>query len=109
MDWSFKQSGDIFETKTDCTVIDGRKSYLGVAHLILFQRDNLRFWFARINLSSDIPPDLPKDKKIKLQFPDGTFGWCYNASHSQYDLSMTDQQVLLDVVGIGEMFPKPVH
>jgi len=104
---NFRTTGDIQETKAGCTVESELGSFSGVAHLFLFRRDTLRFWFARLDLASDTPISFRDDEKLKLKFNDGTFGFCYESGQNA-EMSLQEQHVFLDVVGIGELFPNPL-
>ena len=106
---NFTTNGDISEAKCDCTLESPGQTLSGVAHVVVFRRDDLYFWFARVTLGVDVPPDFTDengDQKIKITFADGEFGWCYESSQKA-SFYMQEQICLLDVVGLGKLFPKP--
>lgn len=98
-------NGDISEGKIDCTLTSPalNLSYDVLAHIFLFRRDNMQFWFARIDVPSDCGINFPDDKKIKLVMPDGTYGWCYESSQ-RVSMTSEGQILILDVAGVGK-FP----
>jgi len=88
------------EHKLDCRLNCNSCEYVAVAHLCEYSKDDMTFWFGRLNIITDSPLESLDEFIITLS--DGRKGKAKEIRQN-FGMTMQDQDCLVDFVGLSKL------